>query len=110
MLLIAGTLYLQIITLVTSDPGGVSNWRIHYYAKRKIFFGANIALLIQVIVAGQLLFGSSFFSLITLIQIGTAVLSGIAMISENEKVHAWIAALGALNMFGAAFGLASFGT
>jgi hypothetical protein len=110
MLVIAGTLYLQVITLVTSDPSGVSNWRFHYYAKRKLFFGANIALLIQLIVAGQLLFGSSFFSLITLIQIGTVVLSGVAMISENEKVHAWIAVFGALNMFGAAFGLAAYGT
>jgi len=110
MLVIASTLYLQIIALVTSDPAGVSNWRIHYYAKRKLFFGANIALLIQLMVGGQLLYGAPFFVPITFIQIGTVVLSGVAMISENGKVHAWIAALGALNMFGATFGLASYGT
>jgi len=37
------------------------------------------------------------------------VLSGLAMISEKPKLHAWIAALAGINMFGGAFGLAMGG-
>lgn len=110
VLLIAGTLYLQIVALVTPNPGAVSNWRAHYYAKRNLFFGANIALLIELIVAGPLLFGNAFLSPITFVQIVSVILSGIAMTTENGKVHACIAALAAVNMFGATFGLANYGT
>jgi hypothetical protein len=106
LLVIASTLYLQIIALVTTDPRAVPDWRSHYYAKRKLFFGANIALLLQLILAGQLLFEPPSPIAITLVQLVTVALSGFAMISENPKLHAWIAALGAINMFGAAFSLA----
>jgi hypothetical protein len=102
---IAATLYLQIVALVTTDPGSITDWRSHYYAKRKLFFGANIALLLQLVLAGQLLFQPPSPNAVTLVQLGSVVLSGIAMISENPKLHAWIAALGAINMFGAAFSL-----
>ena len=105
LLLIAGTLYLQTIALATTDPLAVTNWRSHYYAKRRLFFGANIALLIQLILAGQFIFHPPSPLSIILIQLFSVALSGLAMISENPKLHACIAAAGAINMFGAAFGL-----
>ena len=105
LLVIAATLYLQIVALVTTDPRAVSDWRSHYYAKRRLFFGVNIALLLQLILAGQLLFHPPSPVAMTLVQLGTVVLSGLAMISENARLHAWVAALAAINMFVAAFGL-----
>jgi len=91
---------------VTTAPGSITDWRSHYYAKRKLFFGANICLLLQLVLAGQLLFQFPPPHAVTLVQLGSVVLSGVAMISENPKIHAWIAALAAINMFGAAFALA----
>jgi hypothetical protein len=105
LLVIAATLYLQIIALVTTDPRAVTDWRRHYYEKRKLFFGANIALLLLLILTGQLIFTPRAPIELVLIHAGSIILSGIAMISENPKLHGWIASLGALNMFGATFGL-----
>ncbi len=37
-------LYLQATALVTSSPRSVENWRAHYYAVRRRFFGLNFFL------------------------------------------------------------------
>jgi hypothetical protein len=36
-------LYLQASALVTSAPDSVEDWRVHFYAIRRRFFGLNIA-------------------------------------------------------------------
>jgi hypothetical protein len=91
---------------VTADLRATRDWRSHYYAKRRLFFGVNIALLLQLILAGQLLFHLPAPYAVTLVQLATVVLFGFAMIFENPKLHAWIAALGASTMVGGAFALA----
>ena len=106
LLLIAVLLYLQIIALVTTDPRGISDWRSHYYSKRKLFFGSNALLLTMVLLTGHFLFDPPSPLAMKLVQLSSVVLSGFAMFSEKPKLHAWVAVLAAINMFGGAFGLA----
>ena len=109
LLLIAVLLYLQIIALVTTDPRAISDWRSHYYSKRMLFFGSNALLLLMVLLAGHFLFDPPSALPIKLVQLSSVVLSGFAMLSERPKLHAWIAVLAGVNMFGGAFGLAMAG-
>ena len=106
LLIIPGTLYLQVIALVTTNPSDITDWKTHYYARRMLFFGTNIFLLFMLLLAGHFLYATPSPIPIKLTQILTIILSGIAMISQNEKLHACIAILAALNMFVMAFALA----
>ena len=110
LLLIAILLYLQVIALVTTDPRAISDWRSHYYSKRKLFFGANALLLFLVLLTGHLLFDPPSPFSVKFVQFSSIVLSVFAMLSERPKLHAGIAALAAINMFGGAFGLAMAGS
>jgi hypothetical protein len=104
-MLVVGTLYLQVNTLVTTRPDSVSDWRSHYYTKHRLFFGANIFLLCQLFIGGQLATGESFLNPWAMVQITMIILSATAMMSKHPTVHAWIAVLGGLNMFVVNFGV-----
>jgi hypothetical protein len=50
-------LYLQASTLVTPTPGAITDWRAHFYATRRRFFGLNVAYLFATILSRSLSFG-----------------------------------------------------
>ncbi|MBW2496107.1 MAG: hypothetical protein JRF61_02435 [Deltaproteobacteria bacterium] len=104
-MLVAGTLYLQVNTLVTTNPDAVSDWRSHYYAKHRLFFGANVFLLLQLFITAQLAMDESFLNPWAIFQMTMILLSTTAMVSKNPTVHGWVAVLGGLKMFVMSFGV-----
>ena len=99
---LSATLYLQVIALVTTNPDAVDDWAAHYFAKRRLFFGVNALFLAQL---GALNLVSAGVNAILGVQLVMIGLSVAAMASDRPRLHAWVAGLASLNMFGALFGM-----
>jgi hypothetical protein len=93
-------LYLQASTLVTSSPDSIEDWRIHFYAIRRRFFGLNIAFGAVTPLASRLPTGLLAPSVpFVAIAVAIVVLSGIALRSDSHRIQAMVVLLLALLNF-----------
>ena len=56
LLLIPCTIYLQLLSLVTDNPDQITNWREHFYAQRKWFFGLNVIAAVLIVLFASRVF------------------------------------------------------
>ncbi len=97
---LSATLYLQVTALVTTNPASVTDWAAHYFAKRRLFFGANVFFLAQLLVINLASLGANAATVVQLVMIGLSV---AAIASDRPRLHECIAVLAILNMFGGFF-------
>ena len=91
-------LYLQVTSLVSRQPELVTDWRAHFYAQRRWFFGANIVLNLLPI-GYRLLLGldpvAGPSGIANVVFIAYSIL-GFA--TDNEKAHGFIVATAAITI------------
>ncbi len=82
-------LYLQATALVTSSPRSVENWRAHYYAVRRRFFGLNFFFGFAIEFASRVAAGpdAEWITPGLGTAVGVAVLSAIGYVSDSHRVH-----------------------
>jgi len=90
-------LYLQASALVTSAPDSVEDWRVHFYAIRRRFFGLNIAFGSISPLALRLPTGLLAPPVpILAVAVTIVALSAIALRSDSHRVQATVVVLLAL--------------
>jgi len=103
-LTLLSVIYLQIESLVGSDPQQTTNWRERYYAERVWFFSLNtLASILMIIIFSNIgvslepdyrTIGWSFFIM---------TYSIICVVTKNSMVHAVIAAIALLGILAYTF-------
>ena len=92
VLMMPSIMYLQLHSLVSDNPDQIEDWRSHFYSQRRWFFGLNTLLAALAGFNFTNVFISappSPFPIIAYTFIG--VLSFAGFISDNTRLHAFIA-------------------
>ena len=90
-------LYLQASALVTSSPNTIEDWRLHFYAIRRRFFGLNMVYGILILVVFVLPTGVDRPPIAVLAVCTVVVgLSAIAFRSDSHRVQSAVVLLLAL--------------
>lgn len=103
---IPAVFYLQIASLLGSNPQQVTNWREHYYAERIWFFGLNTLLSIQTfIVMSNVLAPAepNYHGVAWMFLVLTYSIT--CMVTANRRVHAVVAAIGLLGILAFLFSM-----
>lgn len=93
VLMMPSIMYLQLHSLVSSDPDKIEDWRKHFYSQRRWFFGLNTLLAALAGFNFTNLFISAplnVFPIIAYALIGALSIAGF--VSDNPRLHALIAA------------------
>jgi hypothetical protein len=107
ILLFPGLLYMQVISLVTTTPQDIADWRTHFYSVRRWFFSANILLLLHSAITLSLVPAVASLYPVLAVQAVLLVINIVGVLSANPKLHLAIVLL-ALVIQGLGFGTMFF--
>jgi hypothetical protein len=84
-------LYLQATALVTSSPRSVEDWRAHYYAARRRFFGLNFFLGFSFYFANRVAAGWEAGPTAPVVPVVVAAASIVGFVSDSHRLHSTLA-------------------
>lgn len=93
ILLFPGLLYIQVVSLVTTTPQDVADWRTHFYAVRRWFLSANILLLLHNAITISLVAAVAPLYPVLAVQAVLIVINIVGVLSANPRLHLAIALL-----------------
>ncbi len=80
-------LYLQASALVTSSPDSITDWRAHFYATRRRFFGLNIAFAFAIVLGRSLPAGHPPPVPVLVVMCGVVLMSALGYRSDSHRVQ-----------------------